>query len=75
MSKKKETILFDQLNKVYVMIKLGENKKWQRWVSNNKKDNWVMTHESLSMNEVMIMREKVIANNYNNLYSLIIDKK
>lgn len=72
---KQDTIsLFDQLNKVYVMIKLGQNKKWERWISDNK-EKWIKTHSSLSMDDVIRIKEKIISNNYNNLYSVVIDKR
>lgn len=74
MKKKEPTMLFDQLNKVYVKIILGKDKKWERWVSDTKK-NWVMTHNSLSLDDVIRIKEQVVSNNYNNLYSLILQKK
>lgn len=73
-SKKDTVTLFDQLNKVYVMIKLGTNKNWERWISDNKK-KWVKTHNSLSLDEVIRIKETVIANNYNNLFKIVVDKK
>lgn len=73
MKKKEPVLLFDQLNKVYVKICLGKDKKWERWVSDTKK-KWVLTHNSLSLDDVIKLKEEVVANNYNNLYSLILHK-
>lgn len=74
MKKKEPMMLFDQLNKVYVKIILGKGDKWERWVSDTKK-KWIMTHNSLSLDDVIRMKEEVVSNNYNNLYSLILHKK
>lgn len=73
MKKKEPITLFDQLNKVYVKIVIGTDDKFERWVSNDKK-KWVMTHNSMSLDDVMKMKEKVINNNIKNLYSLVLYK-
>ena len=56
--------LFDREEKIYVRFKLSENKdKWQRWMSKTKKE-WTMTHEALTLKEVVEFQEKVVNNNY-----------
>lgn len=66
--------LFDRVEKIYVRFKLSENKdKWQRWVSKTKKD-WVMTHEALTLKEVMEYQEQVININFRKFFNMITKK-
>lgn len=66
--------MFDRVNKLYVRIKLSEDKKyWERSISKNKR-KWVMTHTSLSLPDVLKFQEDVVRNNYKNFYSLILKK-
>ncbi len=66
--------LFDRVEKIYVRFKLSENKdKWERWVSKTKKD-WTMTHEALTLKEVLQFQEQVINDNFRNFFNMIIKK-
>jgi hypothetical protein len=74
-SKNEPVNLFDRSEKVFVKFQLSENKdKWQRWMSKTKK-KWVLTHESLSLEEVMCFQERLISTNYDNLFKIITGKK
>ena len=66
--------LFDRVEKIYVRFKLSENKdKWERWVSKTKKD-WVMTHEALTLKEVVQFQEQVINDNFRKFFDMITKK-
>lgn len=66
--------LFDRVEKIYVRFKLSENKdKWERWVSKTKKD-WTMTHEALTLKEVLQFQEEVINDNFRNFFNMITKK-
>lgn len=66
--------LFDRVEKIYVRFKLSENKdKWERWVSKTKKD-WTMTHEALTLKEVLQFQEQVINDNFRNFFNMITKK-
>lgn len=66
--------LFDRTEKIYVRIKMNPTKKtWERWVSKTKK-TWEMTHDSLSLAEVIKFQEDVVSSNYKNFYKFIFRK-
>lgn len=66
--------LFDRVEKIYVRFKLSENKdKWERWVSKTKKE-WMKTHESLTLKEVLQFQEEVINDNFRKFFNMITKK-
>lgn len=66
--------MFDRDKKIYVRIKMNPtNKKWERWVSKTKK-KWEMTHNSLSLSEVIKFQEDVVSSNYKNFYKFLFKK-
>jgi hypothetical protein len=74
MSKEDPIRMFDRVNKLYVKIKLSQDKKhWERWISKTKR-KWEMTHSSLSLPDVLKFQEEVVRNNYKNFYNLIFKK-
>jgi hypothetical protein len=66
--------LVDKSKKVFVKIKLSENRKyWERWTSTNKK-NWELTGKINSLEEVLKSQQELIDNNYKNLFDVISKK-
>jgi len=66
--------LVDKSKKVFVKIKLSENRKyWERWTSTNKK-NWKLTGKINSLEEVLKSQQELIDNNYKNLFDVIVKK-
>jgi hypothetical protein len=66
--------LVDKSKKVFVKIKLSENRKyWERWTSTNKK-NWELTGKINSLEEVLKSQQELIDNNYKNLFDVIVKK-
>jgi hypothetical protein len=66
--------LVDKSKKVFVKIKLSENRKyWERWTSTNKK-NWELTGKINSLEDVLKSQQELIDNNYKNLFDVISKK-
>ena len=66
--------LVDKSKKVFVKIKLSENRKyWERWTSTNKK-NWELTGKIDSLEGVLKSQQELIDNNYKNLFDVISKK-
>ena len=66
--------LVDKSKKVFVKIKLSENRKyWERWTSTNKK-NWELTGKINSLEEFLKSQQELIDNNYKNLFDVISKK-
>ena len=66
--------LVDKSKKVFVKIKLSENRKyWERWTSTNKK-NWELSGKIDSLEEVLKSQQELIDNNYKNLFDVISKK-
>jgi hypothetical protein len=66
--------LVDKSKKVFVKIKLSENRKyWERWTSTNKK-NWELTGKINSLEGVLKSQQELIDNNYKNLFDVISKK-
>jgi len=66
--------LFDRENKLYVRIKLNDTTKmWERWISKTK-NNWEMTHNSMSLADVIKFQEEIVQNNYRNFYKMLFKK-
>jgi hypothetical protein len=66
--------LVDKSKKVFVKIKLSENRKyWERWTSTNKK-NWELSGEINSLEGVLKSQQELIDNNYKNLFDVISKK-
>ncbi len=66
--------LVDKSKKVFVKIKLSENRKyWERWTSTNKK-NWELTGKINSLEGVLKSQQELIDNNYKNLFDVIVKK-
>jgi hypothetical protein len=66
--------LVDKSKKVFVKIKLSENRKyWERWTSTNKK-NWELSGKINSLEEVLKSQQELIDNNYKNLFDVIVKK-
>jgi hypothetical protein len=66
--------LVDKSKKVFVKIKLSENRKyWERWTSTNKK-NWELSDRIETLEEVLKSQQELIDNNYKNLFDVIVKK-
>lgn len=66
--------LVDKTKKMYVKIKLSDNRKyWERWVSHNKR-KWEMTEKISSLEGVLKSQQELIDNNYKNLFGVITKK-
>jgi hypothetical protein len=66
--------LVDKSKKVFVKIKLSENRKyWERWTSTNKK-NWELSGKIDSLEGVLKSQQELIDNNYKNLFDVISKK-
>jgi hypothetical protein len=66
--------LFDRENKLYVRIKLNDTTKmWERWISKTK-NKWEMTHNSMSLADVIKFQEEIVQNNYRNFYKMLFKK-
>jgi len=67
--------LIDKSNKMYVKIKLSDNRKyWERWVSFNKR-KWEMDSKLKTLEEVLKSQQDIIDNNYRSFYDLVTTKK
>ena len=66
--------LVDKSKKVFVKIKLSENRKyWERWTSTNKK-KWELTEKIKSLEAVLKSQQELIDSNYKNLFDVITKK-
>ena len=66
--------LVDMSKKVFVKIKLSENRKyWERWTSTNKLD-WELSDRIETLEEVLKSQQELIDNNYKNLFDVIVKK-
>lgn len=66
--------LVDKTKKMYVRIKLSENRKyWERWVSSDKK-TWELSGRLKTLTEVLESQQELIDNNYKNLFNVITRK-
>jgi tRNA G10 N-methylase Trm11 len=66
--------LVDKTKKMYVRIKLSENRKyWERWVSSDKK-TWELSGRLKTLTEVLESQQELIDNNYKNLFDVITRK-
>jgi hypothetical protein len=73
-SKAEPIRLFDRENKLYVRIKLNDTTKmWERWISKTK-NKWEMTHNSMSLADVIKFQEEIVQNNYRNFYKMLFKK-
>ena len=67
--------LIDKSKKMYVRIKLSDNRKyWERWVSLNKR-KWEMDSKLKSLEDVLKSQQDIIDNNYKNFYDMLKTKK
>jgi len=67
--------LIDKSKKMYVKIKLSDNRKyWERWVSFNKR-KWEMDSKLKTLEEVLKSQQDIIDNNYRSFYDLVTTKK
>lgn len=67
--------LIDKSKKMYVKIKLSDNRKyWERWVSFNKR-KWEMDSKLKSLEDVLKSQQDIIDNNYKNFYDMLKTKK
>ncbi len=66
--------LVDKSKKMFVKIKLSDNRKfWEKWTSTNKK-NWELTTKMKSLEEVLKSQQELIDSNYKNLFDVITKK-
>ena len=66
--------LVDKAKKMFVKIKLSDNRKhWERWVSHNKKE-WELQDKIKSLEDVLKSQQELIDNNYKNLFNVITKK-
>ncbi len=66
--------LIDKSKKMYVRIKLSDDRKnWERWTSTNKK-NWELNGKMKSLEEVLKSQQELIDRNYKNLFDVITKK-
>ncbi len=66
--------LVDKSKKMYVRIKLSEDRKyWERWVSSDKK-NWELSGKLKSLTQVLESQQELIDSNYKNLFNVILKK-
>lgn len=66
--------LVDKSKKMFVKIKLSDNRKfWEKWTSTNKK-NWELTTKMKSLEEVLKSQQELIDRNYKNLFDVITKK-
>lgn len=66
--------LVDKSKKMFVNIKLSDNRKyWERWVSFDKK-KWTLETKIKSLEEVLKSQQDIIDNNYKSLFQLMTKK-
>ena len=66
--------LVDKSKKMYVRIKLSEDRKyWERWVSSDKR-SWELSSKLKSLTQVLESQQELIDNNYKNLFNVILKK-
>lgn len=66
--------LVDKARKMFVKIKLSDNRKyWERWVSLDKK-KWEMTERIDTLEGVLKSQQDLIDKNYRNLFDVITKK-
>ena len=66
--------LVDKSKKMYVRIKLSEDRKyWERWVSSDKR-SWELSSKLKSLTQVLESQQELIDSNYKNLFNVILKK-
>jgi hypothetical protein len=66
--------LIDKSKKMFVRIKLSDDRKhWEKWTSTNKK-NWELSGKLKSLEDVLKSQQELIDGNYKNLFDLITKK-
>lgn len=66
--------LVDKSNKMFVRIKLSDDRKhWERWTSTNKR-KWELSEKMKSLEDVLKSQQELIDNNYKNLFDVITKK-
>lgn len=66
--------LVDKAKRMYVRIKLSDNRKyWERWTSSNKKD-WELSGKMKTLEDVLKSQQDLIDSNYKNLFEMITKK-
>jgi hypothetical protein len=67
--------LVDKSKKMYVRIKLSEDRKyWERWVSSDKR-SWELSSKLKSLTQVLESQQELIDSNYKNLFNVILKKE
>jgi predicted phage gp36 major capsid-like protein len=66
--------LVDKSKKMYVRIKLSNDRKnWEKWTSTNKK-KWELAEKMKSLEDVLKSQQDLIDKNYKNLFDVITKK-
>lgn len=66
--------LIDKSKKMFVRIKLSEDRKcWERWTSTDKK-HWELSGKMKSLEDVLKSQQDLIDRNYKNLFDVITKK-
>jgi hypothetical protein len=66
--------LIDKSRKMFVKIKLSDNRKyWERWTSTDK-NHWDLSGKMKSLEDVLKSQQELIDGNYKNLFDVITKK-
>jgi hypothetical protein len=66
--------LIDKSKKMFVRIKLSDDRKcWERWTSTDK-NNWELSSRMKSLEDVLKSQQELIDGNYKNLFDIITKK-